>query len=175
MPTTAELTLDGQRHAVRLRNISESGTMVELPNYVMPGSNGTLAIQDGPQVVIRTVWWADGRCGLGRQDALAPEQPAKEIRCELQAYQLLAAVFQHLAELDHAAHDIGIAADFRTVANQLGALVMARFVGMAGQLDQFARVQYPTHALMPRFATAAQQGNVGIVDILAVARHHHQA
>ena len=60
----AEFSFEGQGLIVRLRNISESGTMIELPRYIMPGTAGTLAIQDGPRVEVRVVWWADGRCGL---------------------------------------------------------------------------------------------------------------
>lgn len=60
----AQFSVNGEQASVRLRNISESGAMVELPTYVMPGTTGQLAIQDGPLVEVRSIWWADGRCGL---------------------------------------------------------------------------------------------------------------
>ncbi len=60
----AEFISDGQRQGVRLRNISESGSMVELPIFVAAGTRGRLVIQDGPEVDVRAVWWAEGRCGL---------------------------------------------------------------------------------------------------------------
>lgn len=60
----AEFSFGGQGTIVRLRNISESGTMIELPAYIMTGTPGTLAIQDGPRIDVRVIWWADGRCGL---------------------------------------------------------------------------------------------------------------
>lgn len=60
----AQLTIDGEVKPVRLRNISESGTMIELSTYLMPGAAGSLAIQDGPTLPVKCVWWADNRCGL---------------------------------------------------------------------------------------------------------------
>lgn len=60
----AQFSTGGKQIGVRLRNISESGAMVELPSYLMPGTIGELAIQDGPTVSVRTIWWADGRCGV---------------------------------------------------------------------------------------------------------------
>mgnify|MGYP002654420481 CR=1 FL=1 len=60
----AQLTCDGNQIGVRLRNISESGAMLELQTYLMPGTAGQIAIQDGPTVDVRVVWWADGRCGI---------------------------------------------------------------------------------------------------------------
>jgi EAL domain-containing protein (putative c-di-GMP-specific phosphodiesterase class I) len=60
----AQLTIDGQSMQVRLRNISESGTMIELKPCLAVGSLGELAIQDGPTLTVRCVWWADQKCGL---------------------------------------------------------------------------------------------------------------
>lgn len=60
----ATLAVDGRQFAVRLRNISETGTMVESPDYLAAGSRGELAIQDGPTLPVRVVWWQDRRCGL---------------------------------------------------------------------------------------------------------------
>ncbi len=59
-----QLEIAGEALSVRLRNISESGIMVEAPTYLTPGAKGRIAIQDGPLVDVRSVWWSDGRCGL---------------------------------------------------------------------------------------------------------------
>jgi diguanylate cyclase (GGDEF)-like protein/PAS domain S-box-containing protein len=60
----AQFAANGTQIGVRLRNISESGAMIELPSYLMPGTLGQLAIQDGPTIDVRSIWWADGRCGV---------------------------------------------------------------------------------------------------------------
>ncbi len=60
----AQFATGGNEIGVRLRNISESGAMIELKSYLMPGTSGMLAIQDGPTVDVRAIWWADGRCGV---------------------------------------------------------------------------------------------------------------
>ncbi|MFM6854518.1 MAG: putative bifunctional diguanylate cyclase/phosphodiesterase, partial [Sphingopyxis sp.] len=59
-----QLHIENNAVPVRLRNISESGTMIELGSYIMPGTATQLDIQDGPSIVARCVWWADGKCGL---------------------------------------------------------------------------------------------------------------
>ncbi len=66
----ARLDVGGQSLQVRLRNISESGTMIELPIYVANGTQAVLAIQDGPVLPLRCVWWADGRCGFAFETAI---------------------------------------------------------------------------------------------------------
>ena len=58
------MVIDGYVYNVRVRNISESGVMVEVPIYVPPNSTSVLEIQDGPTLNVRCVWWADQRCGL---------------------------------------------------------------------------------------------------------------
>lgn len=60
----AVLHLGGKEYSVRLRNISTSGTMIEMASYVPPGTTGHIEIQDGPAIAVRLVWWADQRCGL---------------------------------------------------------------------------------------------------------------
>ena len=49
---------------VRLRNISETGTMIEMPVYVPAGATAQIDIQDGPSLTVRVVWWSERRCGL---------------------------------------------------------------------------------------------------------------
>jgi hypothetical protein len=66
----ATITINGQGYPVRLRNVSESGAMIELPHYVMPGTMAVLEIQDGPTLPARTVWWADNRCGVAFTDVI---------------------------------------------------------------------------------------------------------
>ena len=66
----AELVIDGHAVPVRLRNISESGTMIELKAFLDPGSMGQLLIQDGPTLDVRCVWWADQKCGLTFNDVV---------------------------------------------------------------------------------------------------------
>ncbi len=48
----------------RMRNISESGAMVEVPGFIDPGTPAILEIVDGPKLNVTSIWWADKRCGL---------------------------------------------------------------------------------------------------------------
>ncbi len=64
------LEIAGQALTVRLRNISETGMMIENAAFLAPGSAGRIAIQDGPVVDVRCVWWSDGRCGLAFIEAI---------------------------------------------------------------------------------------------------------
>jgi diguanylate cyclase (GGDEF)-like protein/PAS domain S-box-containing protein len=59
-----QLEVGGQTLTIRLRNISETGMMIETAEFLAPGSTGRIAIQDGPIVDVRSIWWSDGRCGL---------------------------------------------------------------------------------------------------------------
>lgn len=58
------MAVEGFVYNVRVRNISESGAMVEVPIYVAPDSTVVLEIQDGPTLNVRCIWWADQRCGV---------------------------------------------------------------------------------------------------------------
>lgn len=64
------LLMDGAKLPVRMRNISETGIMVELPTYIQPGTMATLDIQDGPTFSVGCIWWADNRCGLAFEEAI---------------------------------------------------------------------------------------------------------
>ncbi|MEQ1687315.1 MAG: EAL domain-containing protein [Sphingopyxis sp.] len=65
-----QLTLDGAAMPVRLRNISESGIMVETPQYIAPGTQVVLDIQDGPTFSVTAIWWSDNRCGLAFEQVI---------------------------------------------------------------------------------------------------------
>ena len=64
------LLINGVNLPVRMRNISETGIMVELPTYIQPGTIGVLDIQDGPTFTVGSIWWADNRCGLAFEEAI---------------------------------------------------------------------------------------------------------
>lgn len=66
----ATLEIDGKEHPARLRNISETGTMIEARDYIAPGTVGRLSIQDGPTLTVHAVWWADRRCGFAFEQAI---------------------------------------------------------------------------------------------------------
>lgn len=60
----AQLVMDDKQLPVRMRNISETGVMLEVAEYLSPGKIGQLLVQDGPMLDVRCVWWSDHRCGL---------------------------------------------------------------------------------------------------------------
>ncbi len=60
----AQLAVEGDIIDVRLRNISESGALIEVSRMLDRTATGHLMIQDGPTVEIRCVWWQDMRCGV---------------------------------------------------------------------------------------------------------------
>jgi diguanylate cyclase (GGDEF)-like protein/PAS domain S-box-containing protein len=66
----ATLSIGGRTLPARLRNISESGTMIEANEYIAPGTSAELAIQDGPTLNVRAIWWADRRCGLAFEHSI---------------------------------------------------------------------------------------------------------
>ncbi len=66
----AQLFVDGQSLPVRMRNISESGTMLELGHHLVPGTTAVLEIQDGPKLGVTCVWWSDNRCGLAFEEKI---------------------------------------------------------------------------------------------------------
>ena len=72
------LTINGKITPVRLRNISETGALIELAAYHQPGQVAKLEIQDGPLVDVRIVWWSDNRCGLAFAEPMALEWLAAE-------------------------------------------------------------------------------------------------
>jgi hypothetical protein len=55
---------------VRLRNISETGAMIEMAGYIPTGTTGQLAIQDGPVLNVRCAWWSEQKCGLAFDQAI---------------------------------------------------------------------------------------------------------
>jgi diguanylate cyclase (GGDEF)-like protein/PAS domain S-box-containing protein len=69
----AQLTVAGKDYPVRIRNISETGTMIEAQLLIPPGTTGSLAIQDGPVVDVRSMWWQDNRCGLAFAESMTLE------------------------------------------------------------------------------------------------------
>ncbi len=66
----AILSIGGRDIPARLRNISETGTMIEANDYIAPGTSARLVIQDGPTLQVRAVWWADRRCGFAFEEAI---------------------------------------------------------------------------------------------------------
>ena len=66
----ATLSIAGRDYPARLRNISETGTMIEANGYIAPGTTGKLSIQDGPTLTVRAVWWADRRCGFAFEQTI---------------------------------------------------------------------------------------------------------
>ncbi|MEQ1510027.1 MAG: EAL domain-containing protein [Sphingopyxis sp.] len=65
-----KVNLDGKILDVRLRNISETGIMIETPTFITPKTPVTLDIQDGPTFQVTSIWWADNRCGLAFEHAI---------------------------------------------------------------------------------------------------------
>ena len=65
------VTVDGRAYDVRLRNISVTGLMLELPHFVAPGTRVHVSIQDGPDVDAHIIWWSDNRCGLHFVEAMS--------------------------------------------------------------------------------------------------------
>jgi diguanylate cyclase (GGDEF)-like protein len=57
------ILVNGEEMPVRLRNISETGVLIEMSNYVSADTPARLEIQDGPIVDVRIIWWSDNRCG----------------------------------------------------------------------------------------------------------------
>ncbi len=66
----ATLSIGGRDFPARLRNISETGTMLEANEYIAPGTTGRLVIQDGPTLKVHAVWWADRRCGFAFEQSI---------------------------------------------------------------------------------------------------------
>ena len=66
----AQLQLNGKSVAIRLRNISETGIMIELTEYVAPGTSVVVDIQDGPTLSATTIWWSDNRCGIAFAESI---------------------------------------------------------------------------------------------------------
>jgi diguanylate cyclase (GGDEF)-like protein/PAS domain S-box-containing protein len=66
----AQLMIDGKPVMVRLRNISETGAMIEMAGYIPTGTTGQLAIQDGPVLNVRCAWWSEQKCGLAFDQAI---------------------------------------------------------------------------------------------------------
>lgn len=67
----AQLLVEGTPVPVRMRNISESGTMVELQRYLSAGTQAVLDIQDGPTLAVTVVWCSDGKCGLAFEQVIS--------------------------------------------------------------------------------------------------------
>lgn len=72
------LTIGGETVPVRMRNISETGVLLETAHFLQQGQSATLDIQDGPAVPVRVVWWSDNRCGCAFADTMTLEWLANE-------------------------------------------------------------------------------------------------
>jgi diguanylate cyclase (GGDEF)-like protein/PAS domain S-box-containing protein len=61
----ATLTVNGNGHRVRMRNISNTGTMIEGPSWLPPGTAVSIDIMDGVIVHGCVRWIDDGKIGIG--------------------------------------------------------------------------------------------------------------
>jgi diguanylate cyclase (GGDEF)-like protein/PAS domain S-box-containing protein len=72
------LSIGGQTIPVRLRNISETGVLIETAHVVAAGQAAVLDIQDGPAADVTTIWWSDNRCGCAFQEPMSLEWMSTE-------------------------------------------------------------------------------------------------
>jgi hypothetical protein len=61
----AQLTVNGHDHRVRMRNISDTGAMIEGPTWLTPGTAVKLDVLEGVNVHGAVRWVDDGKIGIG--------------------------------------------------------------------------------------------------------------
>jgi hypothetical protein len=111
------------------------------------------------------------RSRLSRYPAFACHGSPQQIGGKLQPDHLLAAVFKHLGQLDHAAQYIGIGGDRHGIGDQFLPRLAPHAPRMLGQRRQLLGCQRPANSLMPRLTALAQNRNSRIVNVVANCLH----
>ncbi|MNY18601.1 hypothetical protein D3C86_1519900 [compost metagenome] len=110
-------------------------------------------------------------CGFRRHLAFRQERTAEEIRCELQADDLLTAIRHHFRQLHHALQDIAIGGDEFALAEKLVAGFQLFAAGMAVEIAELLWCQRAAKTAVTRLAGAANNGLFRIVDGLLQRVH----
>ncbi|WP_298090081.1 PilZ domain-containing protein [uncultured Sphingomonas sp.] len=75
----AQFEVAGQRHEVRVRNLSEGGLMAEFPRILEPGTPVMLVLRGIGEVHGKIAWCTQGRVGVAFDTGIDPQLARKPV------------------------------------------------------------------------------------------------